>query len=141
MGFGIHDQKDQAVVKVAILRRIFNDAGRQPVEMHRSRNRIADRDRELYIGEALGPLALQRLAEFFSADIGTEAKECHSPGLWTAVSMIVTCCVSSRCAENLKRYGSSAMATAANYSPVSNIGDIGSLEEGSDEGSVVLDID
>ena len=28
-----------------------------------------------------------------------------------------------------------------NYSPVSNIGDIRSLEEGSDEGSIVLDID
>jgi hypothetical protein len=27
------------------------------------------------------------------------------------------------------------------YSPVSNIGDIRSLEEGSDEGSIVLDID
>jgi hypothetical protein len=28
----------------------------------------------------------------------------------------------------------------ADYSPVSNIGDIWSLEEGSDEGSIVLDI-
>ena len=30
---------------------------------------------------------------------------------------------------------------AAHYSPVSNIGDIRSLEEGSDEGSIVLDAD
>ena len=30
---------------------------------------------------------------------------------------------------------------ASNYSPVSNIGDIRSLEEGSDEGSIVLDAD
>ena len=31
--------------------------------------------------------------------------------------------------------------SGAYYSPVSNIGDIWSLEEGSDEGSIVLDID
>jgi hypothetical protein len=33
------------------------------------------------------------------------------------------------------------LGTSADYSPVSNIGDIRSLEEGSDEGSIVLDID
>jgi hypothetical protein len=53
-----------------------------------------------------------------------------------------TCCLAIADKQSTRRANrTQTNSRSANYSPVSNIGDIRSLEEGSDEGSIVLDID